>query len=59
MTHDPDPSTVTCIKVTDGIKSDGYVSGIMQMASGGQLHMTYMKDDQNFYYFIFDWTDND
>lgn len=59
VTHDPDPNTVACFKTTDGIKSDGFVSGIRPILDGGLLHLTYEKDDQDFFYFIFDWTNQD
>jgi hypothetical protein len=58
-THDPDSTTLVCIRAKDNsaLKGDGYISGLKPtLEANGDLHMTFKKDDTDFYYFVFNWT---
>lgn len=55
-THNPVESSIKLFLVTDGIRNDGYVTGIRPIMNGGDMHMVYQRDNSNLFYSAFDWT---
>ena len=56
-THNPDSSTLVCIKIGTAIGSTGFITGLKPaLETNGNLHLSYLKHDTDLYYFIIDWT---
>ena len=56
--HDPLASTVKCYKASNQFEGKAFVTGVRPTLDNGTMHMTFLKDDASFHYFIFDWSAN-
>ena len=61
-THNPDSSTLICIKIVAGraFGAGAFITGLKStLEANGDLHLTYLKHDSDLHYFIIDWTTGD